>query len=111
MKRDDQNNKLWVYGVWVYHRDSGLVQVSLCSNFRPVHSEVRQFLHGTILTISSFSAARHIRWHTFSIRRLQPSFCRIYLYFKPHNLLVMTHAGVLAGWFQDTWFRHSHPRL
>jgi hypothetical protein len=23
---------------------------------------------GTILTISSFSAARHIRWHTFSVR-------------------------------------------
>jgi hypothetical protein len=29
MKRDDQNTKLRVYGVWVYHRDSGLVLQAL----------------------------------------------------------------------------------
>jgi hypothetical protein len=28
----------------------------------------------------------------FLLEWLQPSFCRIYLFFKPHNLLVMTHA-------------------
>ena len=48
--------------------------VSVCSNFRPVHSEVRQFASdANILTISSFSAARHIRWHTFSVR-MAPAF-------------------------------------
>lgn len=41
--------------------------VSACSNFRPVHSVVCQFRPmGTILTVFSFSAVRHIRWHTFS---------------------------------------------
>ncbi len=36
--------------------------------FRPLHSEVRQFLsHRTILILSSFSAVRHIRWHTLDM--------------------------------------------
>jgi hypothetical protein len=40
--------------------------VSICSNYGPLHSVVCQFLSRNILTLSSFSAARHIRWHTFS---------------------------------------------
>ncbi|MGX1572190.1 hypothetical protein, partial [Paenibacillus terrae] len=47
----------------------------------------------------------------FRLEWLKPSFCRIYLYFIPHVLSDLTHAGVLAGWFRETWFRHSHPRL
>ncbi len=36
--------------------------------FRPLPSEVRQFLsQRTILILSSFSAVRHIRWHTLDM--------------------------------------------
>ena len=46
-----------------------------------------------ILTLSSFSAVRHIRWHTFSIRVASAFVLPNHLCFIPYNLSVITHAG------------------
>jgi hypothetical protein len=61
--------------------------VSACSNFRPVHSEVRQFA-----SVRAFSPYPVFQPRDISVgipfffsKWLQPSFCRIYLYFTPHD--------------------------
>lgn len=50
-----------------------------------------------ILTISNFSAVRHIRRHTFSLRVAPAFVLPNHLCFIPYNLSVITHAGFVDG--------------
>lgn len=52
---------------------------------------------GTILTISSFSAARPIRWHTFSVGMATASVQPNLPGFAPHNLPVMEARRNVGG--------------